>query len=430
MKRVVATGALICLVLSAPLRAQVQVLRGEVLLVGEEGETTPAARVEVTVKETGGSDVADGQGLFRITLSQAFKPGRRVTIGVDKSGWRIWHPPEGKTPIPEDLLTIRLLPKGSKKFWTDEFIETFIESTAEQAKLQTRLEVQQGKPEPVDFGPMIKDWATEYGFTPEEAKEQIDKWVAEVQENEGDFYRLGLAAFAEKNFGKAGELFSEAGRNSAKQLAAVVRQETELGAERVRLAQETVRNYRKAGDAHYSDYAFVAALGAYQDALRFVEREKEPELWAAVQVDLGLAKQAIGARTEGPVVRQYLAQAVAAYRAALQVRTREQLPQQWAMTQNNLGIALQHQGIRTGGEQGRQLLAQAVAAYGAALQVRTREQLPQQWATTQNNLGAALQEQGIRTAGSRGGSCWPRRWPPMAPPCRSTPASNCPNSGR
>ena len=65
MKRVVATGALICLVLSAPLRAQVQVLRGEVLLVGEEGETTPAARVEVTVKETGGSDVADGQGLFR-----------------------------------------------------------------------------------------------------------------------------------------------------------------------------------------------------------------------------------------------------------------------------------------------------------------------------------------------------------------------------
>ena len=72
MKRVVVSTALICLVLSTPLRAQVQVLRGEVLLVGEEGETTAAAGVEVTVKETGGSDVADGQGVFRITLSQAF----------------------------------------------------------------------------------------------------------------------------------------------------------------------------------------------------------------------------------------------------------------------------------------------------------------------------------------------------------------------
>ena len=332
------------LLLSNPLRAQQVVLRGEVLLVDENGITRPAAGVEVTVRDTGGSDVADGKGLFRITLPQGFKPGREITVGVTKQGWAIWQPLEGRSPIPEGLLSIRLLPKGSKKFWTDRFIQTFIEGTAEKAKLQVQLADKQEKPKPVDFGPMIKEWAGKYGFSPEEAKEQIEKWIAEVQQARGDFYKLGLAAFADHNFGRASELFSEAGRESEKQLAALEKQQAELAAKRGRLVEETVRNYRKAGDAHYSDYAFAEALDSYQKALSFVEREQQPELWAEVQVDVGRASQELGGRTRGPAIHQYLAQAVAAYRAALEVYTREQLPQHWATTQNNLGSALQEQG--------------------------------------------------------------------------------------
>jgi hypothetical protein len=143
---------LTCLLVSNPLWAQQPMLRGEVVLVDEYGKTTPAARVEVTVKETGGSDIADGKGLFRVTLPQAFGPGRAITVGVDKQGWAIWEPLEGKTPVPQALLTIRLLRKGSKKFWTDKFIETFIEDTAEKAKLQVELSNPQEKPKPVDFG--------------------------------------------------------------------------------------------------------------------------------------------------------------------------------------------------------------------------------------------------------------------------------------
>ena len=368
---------LTCLLVSHPLWAQQPMLRGEVVLVDQYGHTTPAARVEVTVKETGGSDDADDEGLFHITLPQAFGPGREITIGVKKPGWAIWEPLEGKTPVPQGLLTIRLLPKGSKKFWSEKFIETFIEKAVDEAKLQVKLSNPQEKPKPPDFGPMIKERAAEYGFSPDDAKEQIDKWIAEVKAARGDTYKLGLAAFAERNFRKAGDLFEQASRDSEEELAAAKRQQAEVDEKVVRLSRETVRKYRKAGDSRYSDYAFAEALAAYQKALSFVERGRQPELWAAIQVDMGRAMEGTGASTEGLAVRQYLAQAVTAYRAALEIYTREQLPQQWAGTENNLGNALQKQGTRTGGEEGRQLLAQAVGAYRTALEVRTREQLPE-----------------------------------------------------
>jgi hypothetical protein len=164
-----------------------------------------------------------------------FEPGREITAAVDKPGWAIWQPLEGKTPIPQGLLTIQLLPKGSKRFWTDKFIQTFIEDTAEKAKLQVKLADRQENQKPVDFGPLIKEWASKYGFSPEEAKGQIDKWVAEVQAAQEDFYKLGLAAYAEHNFRKAGELFDEAGQNSERQLAAATKQAAEAEATRSRL---------------------------------------------------------------------------------------------------------------------------------------------------------------------------------------------------
>jgi hypothetical protein len=290
-------------------RAQQQVLRGAVVLLDENGATAGAAGAEVTVKDTGDSDVADGKGLFRISLPQTFQPGREITLGVDKPGWVIWQPLEGKTPVPQGLLTIQLLPKGSKKFWTDKFIQTFIEDTAEKAKLQVKLADRPENRKAVDFGPLIKEWASRYGFTPVEAKEQIDKWVAEVQSAQEDFYKLGLAAFAEHNFRKAGELFSEAGENSERQLVAVKKQEADLDKKRLDLMEETVRNYRKAGDSHYTDYAFTEALASYEKALAVVERGQKPELWAAVQVDIGKAADELGERAEGSAVKQLLAQA-------------------------------------------------------------------------------------------------------------------------
>jgi tetratricopeptide (TPR) repeat protein len=231
---------------------------------------------------------------------------------------------------------VKLLPKGSKRFWTDSHIQAFIESTAEKTKQQVQASNPGEPPKPIDFAPLIRDWAEKYGFTPEEAKAQIDKWVADVEKSQQDFYKLCLAAFADRNFGKAGDLFAEAGQNSEKQLKAVEKRQGDLEVERTALLRETVRNYQKEGDAHYSEYAFLKAQAAYQKALTFVDRQSEPALWAQTQVEMGMASEELATRSDGSEVARNFGHAVASYRAALEVRTRQQLPQDWAATQNNL----------------------------------------------------------------------------------------------
>jgi tetratricopeptide (TPR) repeat protein len=192
-----------------------------------------------------------------------------------------------------------------------------------------------------------------------------------------------LAAFARKNFGEASKLFNESAEYKAKKLEEI--KEKERG-----LTEEVVRDFRLAGDAHYSNYIFEHALISYQRALTYVSRQQTPQLWAETLIDIGRANWKLGIRAEGLAIALYLSAAVKAYHQSLEVYTRDQLPQNWAVTQNNLGLALRDQGTRAGGEAGARLLAEAVTAFRQALKVFTREQLPQQWAMTQNNLGNAL----------------------------------------
>jgi len=119
--------------------AQTPILHGRILLVDQDDRTTPAgAGIEIMIAETGATDRTDSKGLFRIQLTKALQPGSLITLDVAKAGWAVWQPEEGKTPVPQGLLTIKLLPKGSKKFWTEHFIQSFIESAVEKAKLQVK----------------------------------------------------------------------------------------------------------------------------------------------------------------------------------------------------------------------------------------------------------------------------------------------------
>ena len=385
---------LICLWLLPTLGlAQGQILKGQVLLVGDHDETKPAVGVDVILKQTGDTVTTVAGGLFRLYLPDRFKAGEEITLLVTKPDWRIQYPLDGEIHIPadrdKDHIEIRLLPLGSKKFWSADRIEKFIQDTAEKAKQQVTRE---GRSEDIDFSRYIKEWATQYGFSAQQAKTEIDQWIAEVQQKQDNLYKLGLAAYAEKNFGKASELFTLSAKTKAKQLEV-------LDQERERLTEETIRDFRLAGDAEYNNYRFDKALSAYQQALGYVSKKQRPQLWAALTDRVASAHLQIGIRTQGPAVHEHLSAAVTAHNNVLQIHTRTQLPQDWARTQHNLGATLQEQGIRTGGEASQRLLSEAVAAYRNALQVRTREQLPQDWAITQNSLGNALQVQGIRTGG-------------------------------
>ncbi|MBM3224340.1 MAG: TIR domain-containing protein, partial [Candidatus Tectomicrobia bacterium] len=377
-------------------QAQERWLRGEVFHLGEHGEKRPDSNVTVIMKHSGDRSPTDARGLFRVFLPKAFKAGEKVTLDVEKPDWRIHYPLDGEVRIPDDLqktlVEIRLLPVGSKLFWTHDRIEKFIQDTAEQSRQQVRPE---GKPEDIDFSQYIKELAEKYGFTPQQAREEISKWVAETKKTARDPYALGLAAFAEKNFAEASVLFNESAELKAQKLAAMEQ-------EKRKLTEEVVRDFRLTGDAHYNNYAFDKSLQAYQRALGYASREHTPQVWAAALLDVGAAHWALGTRTAGQEVHRHLTEAVTALRHALAVSTRDTLPQQWAMTQNNLGLVLREQGTRTGGEPGALLLAEAVTALRHALAVSTRDTLPQQWAMTQNNLGLVLHAQGTRTGGEPG----------------------------
>jgi tetratricopeptide (TPR) repeat protein len=329
-------------------------------------------------------------GVFRIFLKDIFKAGEKVTLVIDKPGWRIRYPLEGEARIPanldEELVEVQLPPVGSKLFWTHDRIEKLVSDMAEKSKQQVTPE---GRSETIDFSRYIKDWSVKYGFSAQEAKEEIDKWIVDIEANQNDRYKLGLAEFAKKNFGEASKLFNEAAKYKAKQLAEIRRKKEKAEREEKAAVEDLVRTISLEGDAHYNNYIFDKALNAYHRALIYVSRQQTPQLWAATHIDIGRANWELGVRAEGLNIGQYLSSAVKAYYQALEVYTREQLPQQWATTQNNLGTALQNQGIHTGGEAGAHLLAEAVTAYRQALEVRTLNTLPPQWAQTQNNLAQA-----------------------------------------
>ncbi len=396
----------LCLLFPAALHAEGRVLKGNVMLIGAHDELTPTIGATVSLKGAGNPVQTKQGGEFRLVLPDIYKPGEDITLNVEMEGYQVFHPVGGETKVPANLdkqfIDIHLMPVGSRKFLSEAQIEYLIKTAAAgESKVQVAAQgaiMEAGEAlssvaiqsaanitEAADF---IQKWASQYGFTEAQVMEAIRKWVAQTQQEQADFYKLGLAAFAEKNFRKARELFTQSGENNEKKL------------EEAREA--AVRDFRLAGDAAYNDYRFGEALASYQRAFKHTSKEQTPVLWAAVLINIGNAQWAMGLQTHGADIHQRLAEAVAAYRAALEVRTREAVPQDWATIQNNLGNALSNQGIRTAGEAGAKLRSEAVAAYRAALDVYTRESLPQDWAASQNNLGAALKNQGIRTAGEAG----------------------------
>ena len=168
-----------------------RVLKGEVQLVGPSGDTKPANLVSVILAGTGKATETDDLGQFIFDLPSRLTFGKPLTFRVQKDiqhqTWRIWDPIGGKLPLPRSLfVTIQLLPKGSKKFWTDEFIEYHIAKMAEDAKREVAAAKPTEGKQQVDLGPLIKGWAMEYGFTAQDVKRQIDKWVIGVEEKQED----------------------------------------------------------------------------------------------------------------------------------------------------------------------------------------------------------------------------------------------------
>jgi len=138
--------------------------------------------------------------------------------------------------------------------------------------------------------------------------------------------------------------------------------------------------------------ALEAALNG--DAAQ-ISREREPQVWAAKQNDLGNLLAALGQQRRDA---SQLERAILCFGKALEVFTRESAPRQWAATQYNLATANQALGRLS---EATAPLKVAVDAYTEALQVWAKEQSPQDWMLTMHQLGATLYTFGRQLKGNR-----------------------------
>ena len=123
-----------------------------------------------------------------------------------------------------------------------------------------------------------------------------------------------------------------------------------------------------------------------RQALQQVDRDRNPGLWAALQVELAnsLAQTPLGERAEN------LERAIGHYTQALEVYTRQADPERWAGTQNNLANAYRN---RIRGERAENL-ERAIQCYQGALRVLTAEAFPHHHRIVVRNLEQALTERG------------------------------------
>ncbi|EIJ35997.1 tetratricopeptide repeat protein [Thiothrix nivea] len=393
-----------CLLLPSLLMADEIYLYGRITAYGENDEETPIANLSIFIEEPAdlnSRDTSTSDGKFKLRLTDNIASGERIVLATGKGSGQAWamlYPFRGKVNIPQqpekDPIKVVLVPADSYKLKSTAEMRSIIQEAAAKQALQQTL-----KPEEKEqsWQQQLATLAKDKGIPQQQFLDDVDAFVNEVLAKPDDYdaETRAYAEYANKNFSTAEKNFAE--------LAEAQKQQHEKQQQALQKTDEKlVSNLKMAGRSADGDQRYLKAIGYYQEALDYVDKEKQAEPWAELQVLIANAHQQFAAQTEGEAIAEHFAQAVEAYEQALTVYTREQLPQNWAMTQNNLGNVLQKQGSRTGGEAGQTLLGEAVDAYRAALTVHTREQLPQDWAATQNNLGVALQEQGIRTGGEAG----------------------------
>jgi len=105
-----------------------------------------------------------------------------------------------------------------------------------------------------------------------------------------------------------------------------------------------------------------------RQALELVSREAQPELWAALNMELGLCLMLV--RDEEPV--QNLEKAIYHFEQALEVFTRRANPEEWASIQHNLGTIYGQRAPKSRADNWEE----PIECYKNALRVFTREDYP------------------------------------------------------
>ena len=316
-------------------------LVGQVVSI-EEGEDKPIklAKVRLTIREFLRNGLSDDQGLFIVQLPADAKPGLEVVFLHNKDKYEIFSPYKGSQRLPPpsnppSVIEIRMLPKGSKRWLTDKFIDDFIEHERSRS---TQLLAGAGGGR-FDFDASLRELAAYTGLTEQDTRKQLTEYINEFRKDAANRHRQANAEFLARNYSLAGELYLKAAEGLER-----------AGVEHLRLG---AYERRAAGDAFFNALDFSRALKSYQEA------ETRLQLYRANREALGLgdypesgpdrrtlafkaanAKASLGIRVAGPELTKHLDDAIITYTQLLKELSSPTNPQDWAMTQNNLGIAL------------------------------------------------------------------------------------------
>ncbi len=396
-KQLMALVALLGLCVAGTALAEPRHLRGQVLLVQKDGQTRPASGAEVKLLGRGNPTRTDDEGSFKLFLPDSLRPGAPIRLSVELKGYLVWSPHEGRILVPQDLETqeqeVRMLPAGSRTFLSAENIEQLLRAAMDDSRNQVAEDGKrsQGK----GLSRHIAEWAHQYGFSAQQVKAEVDKWIAEVEKNQDDESRLAVAAFARRDFQAAARHAGISAENKRQRLEAFTEK---VEAEKQRLGDEVARDYKLQGRAYLEQVEhFDKSLQAYEKAVKYLSKQSDTLLWADTWSQLGLAHQVMAhsARWKGDTSREHLEAAVVAYRRAMEVPIREREPKLWVVTYVNLSNTLMSLSKSAEGKRRLELLKQAEEAARLGLQVDMKDIVPGITGVLQITLGNALLLQGM-----------------------------------
>ena len=310
---------IIALVASASLPADAATtLKGVIRANEEKGE--PMANVGLVAD---GANATTSESFGRFTLEFPHKsPGDPVEVIVKQEGYVVVNEVQLELTLParadDKFLTIILCKEGDREEMARRFyrLKSFdaIEQTY-QKRLKELEETQQA----------TAAASTKLQQERDQAKASAEKLAEEMAKNQpgqsSELYKEAQRLFLDGKIDAAIELLNDDKlRRSAEQAEKTL--------------ADAIQGWRLKAQLFKLKYRFDEAEKAYETALRYVNRETNPRLWAETEVDVGITHDELGIRVEGKAGNEHLAAAITAYRSALEVYTREQLPQQWALTQN------------------------------------------------------------------------------------------------
>ena len=375
-----------------------------VLLVAEESPVEAAALKGVILEnelsgpplENVGVDAisgtnrtaSDSSGKFTLRFPQR-GGGEIVRVIVEKAGYVVVNDVQLQLAIPADADAVPLIVILAKEVDREEMARRFyrlksFEAIEETYKRRVK-ELEEAHQADSSSLEKLRQERDQANAAAEKAAEELAK---NQPGQESELYQNAMRLFLDGQIQEAIELLDE---ETLRKTIAQAEQKI----------ADAVQGWLLKARLFSLQFRYGEALKAYESALAHIKHEKDPQLWAAAEIEAGNTHQELGIRMEGRAANEHLIAATSSYRSALEIYTREQLPQQWAVAQNNLGLTLQQQGIRTGGEQGRELLAQAVEAYRSALEIFTREELPQQWAWPRTTWVLRSKSRGFAVVASR-----------------------------